>query len=61
MLQISSGSDLAAERPRFMAECAERGHVAEVFDATGAAVEVRVASGEHGGERSAVPAAECDG
>ena len=61
MLQISISSDLAAEHPRFMAECAERGRAVEVFDATGAAEEVKVASGEDGGQRSAFPAAECDG
>jgi hypothetical protein len=31
MLQISISSELAAEHPRFVAECAGRGHTIEVF------------------------------
>jgi hypothetical protein len=32
MIAISISSELAGEHPRFMAECAERGHRIEVFD-----------------------------
>ena len=31
MLEISISSEMAAEHPRFMAECLERGHRVEVF------------------------------
>ena len=31
MLQISISSEIAAEHPRFMAECSERGRRVEVF------------------------------
>lgn len=31
MLEISISSEMAAEHPRFMAECVERGHRVEVF------------------------------
>ena len=31
MLEISISNEMAAEHPRFMAECVERGHRVEVF------------------------------
>jgi hypothetical protein len=31
MLEISISSEMAAEHPRFVAECLERGHRVEVF------------------------------
>ena len=31
MIEIAISSELAAEHPRFMAGCAERGHQVEVF------------------------------
>ena len=35
MIEISISSELAGEHPRFMAECAGRGHRAEVFESGG--------------------------
>ena len=34
MIEIAISSELAPERPRFMAECLERGHQVEVFESS---------------------------
>lgn len=39
MIEISISSELAAEHPRFVAECLERGHRIEVFESSGGASE----------------------
>ena len=51
MLEISISSEMAAEHPRFMAECSERGHRVEVFASCAA---TRVSGG---GPRTSVDAA----
>ena len=56
MLEISISSEMAAEHPRFMAECLERGHRVEVF---APCAETRVSGGgptTHRGCRQRGPA-----
>jgi hypothetical protein len=54
MLEISISSEMAAEHPRFMAECVERGHRVEVF---GSCAETRESGG---GQTTSVDVAAVD-
>ena len=61
MLQISISSELAAEHPRFMAECAGRGHTVEVFEAGENIEQAKVPGGEDRQQRDSLTAAEGHG
>jgi len=49
MIEISISSELAAEHPRFMAGCAERGHQVNVFEAGETVPETESRSSEKDG------------
>ena len=64
MLQISISSELTAEHPGFMAECAGRGHAVEVFEASENIENIEQAKmpgGEDRQERDSLTAAEGHG
>ena len=64
MIEISISSEVADEHPRFMAECADRGHRVEVFDSGKAHEPARGAQAEASGNavvRNACAPTSADG